>query len=449
MLVPRLSSLVAAALLLAGCADNPPGAGVADQTVLTNFTLFDGSGSAPTPDSAMIVESGRIAWIGPAAELDAPEGVEAVDLQDKFVMPGLIDLHVHLAVTEDFAMSKDVYTRENVERELGTYASYGVTAVQVLGTDQDLIFGLRDEQRSGRPKMARVFTAGQGIVFAGGYGGVPGVNQPVATVAEAKSAVAEQAAKGVDLIKLWVDDELGTMPAMPPEISKAVIDAAHNHGLRAIAHIFYLEDAKRLVKQGVDGLAHSVRDKPVDQELIDAMNARGTWQVAETLSREAAMFAYGEPAPFLDDPFFTHSVSPSVIELLASPERQRSVAGGPHFHDYPRFLETAKANLERLTDAGVKIAFGTDSGPPGRFPGYFAHWELELMVEACATPIEALTAATGSAAEFLHADDLGTLEAENWADFIVLNASPVEDIRNTRTISAVYIAGQPIERDAR
>lgn len=438
-----ISCLGAVAALLVGACSNTPAA--TDAEVFRNFTLIDGTGSAPVSDAAMVVEDGRVSWVGPASALEAPAGAETVDLGGKYVMPGIIDLHVHLGNVVDLTQDKKFYTRESIEKDLKTYASYGVTTVVSMGTDQDQIFAIRDEQRSGRPEMARVYTAGQGFVFEGGYGGLAGVNDPIASVADVDAAVAAQADKGVDLIKFWMDDELGAMPKMPYEMSKAIIDAAHSRNLPVVAHIFYLEDAKKLVEQGIDGLAHSVRDQPVDQELIDAMKREDTWQLAETLSREASMFVYGEPAPFLNDPFFTKSVSPAALELLASPERQSTVAGAKHYHDYPRFLETAQANLKRLAEGGVNYGFGTDSGPPGRFPGYFAHWELALMVDAGFTPAEALRTATGKAAEFLHAEDLGTLERSKWADFIVLDENPLADIKNSRTINAVYIAGRAVK----
>jgi imidazolonepropionase-like amidohydrolase len=313
-----------------------------------------------------------------------------------------------------------------------------------MGTDKDLIYPLRAEQRSGRPTYARVYTAGQGLVFKGGYGGVVGLNTPVSTPEEAVAAVNREADKGADLIKLWVDPELGTMPVMPPAISKAVIDQAHARGLRAIAHVFYLDDAKRLLAQGVDGFAHSVRDQPVDQAFLDAMKSKGAWQLAGTLSRESAMFAFGAPSPLLEDPFFRAAASPASLALLASPERQKTVASNPHFNDFPEFFATAKANFKRELDAGVNIAFGTDAGPPGRFPGYSEHRELELMVEAGATPMQAITAATGSAARFLKADNLGVVAAGKQGDLLVLDADPLADIRNTRKINSVYLAGRPV-----
>lgn len=443
MLAPRPSSLLA--LLLAFFALAVPAAAQDRAIVLTNFTLIDGTARAPVRNAAMVIGAdGRIAWVGPGTRLRAPAAAEMRDLGGRYVIPGLIDLHVHLAVSAGLATDPAMITRENAERDLRTYAAYGVTTVQVMGTDRDFIYAIRDGQRRGRPNSARVYTSGQGIVFRGGYGGAPGVNRPVATVAEAEAEVERQAANGADFIKFWVDDELQTMPAMPPEISAAIIRAAHRRGLRALAHIFYLADARRLVAQGVDGLVHGVRDQPVDQALINAMRQRGVWQVAETLSREASMFAYGAPAPFLNDPFFTRFVRPDVLAELRNPERQRRIAGNPHFHDFPRFLEMAEQNLRRLAAGGVNIGFGTDSGPVSRFGGYFAHWELQLLVESGFTPAQAIRMATGHAARFLRARDLGTLERGRWADLVVLDADPLVDIRNSRRINAVYIAGRSV-----
>ncbi len=413
--------------------------------VLKNFTLIDGTGRPPLAGAAMIVDSGRIVWVGPATQLHPPAGAETLDLTGKYVMPGVINLHGHLGNTVDLTQDAKFFTPENVEKNLNTYASYGVTSMLSMGTDQDLIFQIRDRQRAGRPSTTRVFTAGQGFIFKGGYGGIAGVNQGVSTAEEVELAVAVQARKKVDIVKLWMDDELGRFPKMPYPVAKAIIDDAHRRHLRVAAHIFYLQDAKQLTDYGVDGLAHSVRDKPADQALIDSMKKHGTWQMAPTLSREALMFVYAGTPRFIGDPFFTRGVSQAVIDTLQSPAYQKTISSGPHFNEYPAFLETAKKNLKTLVDAGVKYGFGTDTGPPGRLPGYFEHWEMELMVEAGLTPMQVLTAATKNAAEFLGAKDLGTLERAKWADLIVLDRNPLDDIRNTRTIDAVYIAGNRVK----
>ncbi len=417
---------------------------VAQVKVLKNFTLIDGSGHAPLPNAAMVLENGRIAWVGPAAKLKPPPSAPVMDLQGKYMMPGIIDLHVHLGATNGLDQNEKFFTPENVEKDLKTYSSYGVTTVLSMGTDKDSIFKIRDEQRAGRPTETRIYTAGQGFVFKGGYGGLEGVNQGVASVADVEPAVAAQAAKHVDFIKLWMDDHLGTKKKMPYDIGQAIIESAHRHHLRVIAHIFYLQDAKQLVDYGVDGLAHSVRDKPIDAAFIADMKRHGTWQEAATLSREASMFVYGQTPPYANDPFFTRSISPQVLAQLKSPAYQQKMRSDPDFSMYPGFLHTAERNLKALADAGVPYGFGTDSGPPGRFPGYFAHWEMELMVQAGLTPMQVITAATGSAARFLHADDLGTLEKNKWADLLVLDKDPLDDIKNTRSISAVYIAGKRV-----
>ena len=418
---------------------------IAQVKVLKNFTLIDGTGRAPLPNAAMILENGRIAWVGPEAKLKPPPSAPVTDLQAKYIMPGIINLHVHLGATVGLDQNEKFFTPENVEKDLKTYASYGVTTVLSMGTDKDSIFKIRDEQRAGRPGETRIYTAGQGFVFKGGYGGLPGVDQGVvSTVAEVEPAVAAQAAKHVDFIKLWMDDHLGTKKKMPYPIAQAIIESAHRHHLRVVAHIFYLQDARQLVDYGVDGLAHSVRDKPVDQAFIDDMKKHGTWQMASTLSREASMFVYGQTPPFATDPFFTRSISADVLAKIKSPAYQEKMRSDPDFSMYPGFLRTAEHNLKTLADAGVPYGMGTDSGPPGRFPGYFAHWEMELMVQAGLTPMQVITAATGNAARFLHARDLGTLEIKKWADLVVLDKNPLDDIKNTRTINAVYIAGNRV-----
>jgi imidazolonepropionase-like amidohydrolase len=411
---------------------------VAEVKVLKNFTLIDGTGNAPVPHAAMIVDNGRIQWVGPAARLKAPPSAEIIDLQGKYVMPGIIDLHVHLGATVGLSQNEKYFTPENVEKDLRTYDSYGVTTVLSMGTDKDSIFKIRDAQRAGRPRETRIYTAGQGFVFKGGYGGLEGVNQGIATVAEVEPAVAAQAAKHVDVIKLWMDDHLGTKKKMPYDMAQAIIESAHRHHLRVVAHIFYLQDAKQLVDYGVDGLAHSVRDKPIDGAFIDDMKKHGTWQMAATLSREGSMFVYGQTPAFANDPFFTRSISAEVVAKLKNPEYQQTIRSDPDF------LRTAEHNLKTLADAGIPYGMGTDSGPPGRFPGYFAHWEMELMVQSGLTPMQVITAATGSAASFLHAKDLGTLEVNKWADLVVLNQNPLDDITNTRSIDAVYIAGNRV-----
>jgi hypothetical protein len=202
-----------------------------------------------------------------------------------------------------------------------------------------------------------------------------------------------------------------------------------------------LQDAQQLADFGVNGFVHSVRDQAVTPALINSMKMHGTWQMAATLSREASMFIYGKGAPYLNDPFFTRGVSQETVTTLRSAQYMKTAQSDPHFKDYPKFLAQAEVNLKKVADAGIPYGCGTDSGPPGRFPGYFLHWEMELMVQAGLTPMQAIQACTQHNAQWLHANDLGTLERGKWGDFVVLQKNPLENILNTRTIEAVYLAG--------
>jgi imidazolonepropionase-like amidohydrolase len=425
-----------AALVFAGAAD-------AETIALSHFTLIDGTGKAPVADQALIITDGRLRWVGPAARLKVPKGAVVENLKGKYVLPGLIDSHVHLGLVNGITQDLKYQTPENIEKQLHIYAAYGITSVQTLGTEKDLIFPLRNAEREGRPEMARIFTVGQGVVFKGSYGGVAGLDQSVATPEEARHMVDAEVAKGADAIKLWVDDEFGTLSSrMPPAISSAVIDEAHKDGKKAIAHIFYYDNAAELTREGINAFAHEVRDRAVDSALLSQMKAKGVWQMAATLSREAS-FTY-TVLPFLDDPFFTRGVTPEVISELRSPERIKRLGSAPNFPKYGPTLRNAMRNFAAEAKAGIHYGMGTDSGPTARFPGYFAHWELELMVKAGVTPLQALTAATGRNAEFLGAKDIGTVQAGKWADLLVLDKNPVADIRNTRAIHEVFIAGRKV-----
>lgn len=415
---------------------------------VTGFTLIDGRGGSPVSNAAMVITDGRIESVGPAATVKPKGSAQTVNLQGKYVMPGIINLHGHLGNTKGLVQDPANFTRENLDANLKIYAMYGVTSVLSMGSDQPLVYKVRAEQRAGRPKTTRIFTAGRGFTGQGGYPttapGMKGVPYEISTRAEAAKDVAELADHRVDLVKIWVDDHLGRERKIPIDLSKAIIDNAHKHRLKVGAHIFYLADAKQLVDAGLDGLAHSVRDSPVDDALINAMKRRGAWQQAATLTREVSMFVYAKPAPFLDDPFFQQGVSADVVKTLKSPEYQAKIRADHDFPRYEGFFETAKKNLKRLADAGVKFGFGTDSGPPARFPGYFEHWEMQLMVDAGLQPMQVIEAATRNSAEFLGANDLGTLETGKWADFLVLDRNPLNDIKNTRSLSAVFIAGNKV-----
>ena len=420
----------------------------AQNIVLKNVRLIDGTGSVPVDNATVVLSGGKIRDVGPASKVKAPEGAEVVDLSGKTVMPGIINLHGHVGMVKGLSQDMENYTRENADAQLRTYAAYGVTTTTSMGTDSDLILEIRDEQRRGKVNGARVFTALQGFTTIGGYPtqapGVKGVAQEVATPAQARAWVNRLHKKGADVVKMWVDDHHENFEKIPPRVYKAIIEQAHKNDMLAFAHLYELADAKGLVDAGLDVIAHSVRDAEVDDELIAAMKKNSVTYVA-TLSREKSTFIYADSPGWLDDPFFREGVDDATVEAVKTtlkatqakdPERQINIDG----------LAMAMKNLKKLSDAGVRIGFGSDTGPPARFSGYFEHWEMELMVESGLTPMQVITSASKTAAEALGVEkDFGTLEKGKAGDLVVLNSDPLDNILNTRDIHSVYLAGRKFE----
>lgn len=398
-------------------------------TVFVGARAIDGT---LIEDSVIVVRDGKVAAIGPRAKLSIPADADRIDVAGKTIIPGMINAHGHVGETVGLSTGAELYTEENVKRQLALYARYGVTTVVTLGGDQEAAFRLRDAQGKGVLDRARIFPSGPVLAPA--------------TPEEARKQVAELAPKKPDFVKIRVDDNLGTTPKMPPEVYRAVIDEAHRHNLRVAAHLYYLDDAKGLLKAGVDFVAHSIRDKEVDAELIGLLKAQDVC-VCPTLMREVSTFVYESEPVFFADPFFLRDADKSVLDRLREAKRQEAVRASKSAQQYKLALELAKRNLKRLSDAGVRIAMGTDTGPPGRFQGYFEHEELRLMAEAGMTPRQILSAATTDAARCMKATGrLGTLQPGAWADLVVLAKNPLDDIANARTIESVWLGGVKIAR---
>ncbi len=386
--------------------------------------IIDGTGNPPIDDGVLIVRDGRVEAAGPPSSVDIPSGAEQVDVSGRTIMPGLINAHGHVGGT--LGLESGHYTEENLLRQLRLYARYGVTTVNSLGGDEEAGIQLRDAQDTPSLERARLFAAG-GVVVGD-------------TPEEALRMVDQNAAMSVDFIKIRVDDNLGTASKMAPDVYQAVIESAHEKELRVASHLFYLDDAKSLLRAGTDFVAHSVRDRDVDDELIGLLRERDVCY-SPTLAREISTFVYEEVPEFFDDPFFLKEADPRVLEQLKDPERQQNVRDSESAQAYKQALQVASRNLKALADGGVKIAMGTDTGPPARFQGFFEHMELALMAEAGLTPMQIIKSATGDAAACLGFAELGTLEAGKWADFIILSEDPLSDINNTRSIESVWIAG--------
>jgi imidazolonepropionase-like amidohydrolase len=379
----------------------------------------------------------------------AGAGATVLHFEGKFVMPGLISAHSHLGIVDGTSSKPENYNPANIERQLRLYERYGVTTVTSLGLNRDLLYNLRTDQRAGKLGGATILTAGRGL---GVPGGVPGMNVAAdqlyrpKTPDEAREDVREMATHHPDILKIWVDDNLGKSPRPNFDVEKAVIDEAHKHGLKVAAHIFYLADAKKIVSDGVDILAHSVRDKPVDDELAGLMKEHHTAYIP-TLQLEEAFFIYADKPDWIQSPFFLNALQPSVREMLLSSGYAAKVQSDPSTVLHRQFLTNAEQNLKKLSDAGVAIGFGTDSGAmPARVAGFAEHRELQLMVEAGLTPAQALHSATAGNAAILGLKNAGTLAAGKDADLLVLDGDPLENIKNTEKIIAVVHKGRPVKR---
>jgi imidazolonepropionase-like amidohydrolase len=385
----------------------------------TGMRLVDGTDRAPIDNATIVVRGGRVVAAGPAASVTIPAGAERISLAGKHVIPGLINAHGHA---------------NSLDRDLDTYAKYGVTTVFSLGNDANApgAIAARDAQATASLSRARIYTSG------------PVLNP--ATPEAARADVAKVAAMKVDNIKIRVDDNLGTTPKMSPEVYRAVIDEAHKRGLRVAVHLFYLNDAKGVLHAGADFIAHSVRDLDVDNDVIATMKARGIC-LCPTLMREVSTYVYESTPSFFADPLFVKYSDPQWISQRKDPAFQAKTAKDPSGQRYKAALEVASRNMKKMSDAGVTIAMGTDTGPAGRFQGYFELMELELMAKAGLTPKQVIQSATREAARCHKVDaDLGTLEVKKWADFVVLNADPLVNVSNTRQIADVYIAGNRVAR---
>ena len=390
----------------------------AQVTVFTHATIIDGSGREPLRDATLVVSNGRIADIGPAAKVKTPEGAQVIDLSGQTIIPGIINLHSHIG--------------ENTAGRVRTYAKYGITSTAGLGGDGDEVLKLRDEQRGGNVQGARIFTVQRRFEFD---------KDPV----EARAMAGMLADKHVDMVKIVIDDRRGTAIKLPREVSIAVIDEAHKRHLKVFAHIHDYDDAKFVVDQGVDMLAHEVRDRDVDDALISEMKKKRV-VVTATLSRELSVFVFADSPPWITDPFFVNGTPPERLRKAA--ELKETQAKDPAIALNRKDFEFAARNLKKMAAGGVRIGFGSDrgNGPP-RYEGFFEHLEMELMVKnAGMTPMQVIQAFSKTNSEALGVEkDFGTLAKGKVADFLVLRKNPLDDIVNTRTLSAVYLAGKKFE----
>lgn len=422
-------------------ANSPAGA----VTLFEGARIIAGDGSAPIEDSAFVVENDTFTRVGTRGDLPVPEGTARVDLAGKTVIPALIDGHSHIGYMKHLTSGPQNYTREHILDHMYRFAYHGVAASQAMGSDfGDVWVGVRDDIRAGKyPEAARFLSAGRGLSPEDEVrpDNMRHSAYVIRTEADARQAVRELAAQNVKIVKTWVDDRGGSVRKLTPDLYGAIIDEAHRLNLRVAVHATDLEDAKSLLRAGVDIFGHMMSD--VDDELVELFKQH---------PKTSILLALGGPrrqihAPWLNPPhkLVTETVLPDQIKRL----RDRLAAVSPEAQTRGRASwERLASGVRRLYAAGVRIGVGTDGGGQqgDQFVGWTMHTEVENMVAAGIAPADVLVAATRTSAEILELPDLGMVALGKSADFVVLDANPLDDITNTRAIARVYLRGKEIDR---
>jgi imidazolonepropionase-like amidohydrolase len=447
--MPARSLAVLLALVIAAAAGAQPRVDLAlvDGKVIT----VDGR---DTVAQAIAIANGTIVAVGTSAQIRALAGADTriVDLAGKTVMPTLISTHVHPGFQKGASYVAANFGRESVLNDLNRALYFGISVVQSQGIERgDVMYRIRAEQAAGTLGGAKLLVAGRGIGApnAGpGAAAYAGIAYEITTEAEARRAVEDLAANRVDVVKIWVDDRNGRAPRLSPTLYGAVIDEAHKRGLRANAHVFYHSDAEGLVAAGIDGLVHLVRDVEMSDALIAAIVARNVYMNAN-MSNPRRSVQVGIPKWLTRaDPMFaplTESVPAELIGKIEASFRERQAQAAADARERYAILERS---LRKLDAAGAKVVLGADTGVEDHPFGVAEHLELQAMVDAGMSPAHALVAATSRAAEYLHVADRGSLVAGKRADLLVLDASPLDDIVNTRRIARVFIGGVEVDRAA-
>ena len=417
-------------------------------TELSHVTVIDGAGHVQK-DVTVMIENDRIYSIGqiqPGAVM--PPNTHTIDMTGKYIMPLIIDCHSHVGNLKGITTSGENYTPANVRQQLIRFQNFGVGAILSMGTEQPIGVSIRDSSKAGLIPGATMYSAIYGFGVKGAMPpegmGFTHIYRPE-TPEEAIRMVDELVPLHPDVIKMWVDDFYGQFrkdQIMKPEIYKAIIKEAHAHGIRVAAHLYHLSDAHQLVDAGLDIMAHSIRDAGIDDALIAQMLANHVTYIP-TLSLDEFAFAYEDGPDWLADPRFKASLEPGVYEMITSAAYKDKISKSAVTPQEKAALPMALKNLEKLFHAGVPVVLGTDAGAsPIRAQGFSEHMEMQLMARAGLSPIQVIRIATLNGAILLHLNtDLGTLERNKKASFIVLDKDPTKDIRNTLSILEVWKDG--------
>ena len=422
-------------------------------TVFDGARILDGNGGAPIENGRLVVADGRITAIGPQSSVAAPQGATRVDVAGKTIMPAMINVHAHMGYEGYTTWSARNHTAANLLDHVQREAFYGVAAATSVGsspTDVSLQFQ-RDQQAGKFPPAARYLfmpgmappNGGPDHILREATNELRVVNE-VTTPEEARIAIQKMADQNIRHVKMWVDDRGGTYPKLSPEVYNAIVQEAHARKITVHAHAIQLADQKAVVRAGADVLVHMVQREPIDQEFQGLLQQHKPYW--------ATVISLGDPVEVCNaDPFFEEAMPFAVVtKIRANKERVGLTAHcAPPSPNAAARERTLAQNFPMMIAAGVKLVLATDTGiHPGHTFGSGEHVELARWVQLGLPPAQAIVAATRTPAELMGLSDLGTLAAGKRASFIVLNANPLVNIRNTRTIADVYLDGVKFDREA-
>jgi imidazolonepropionase-like amidohydrolase len=451
----------------------------ASAVVIEGMTLIDGVSDTVIENAAMVIENGTIKSIGRRGEMTAPPNAQRINAAGKTIMPAIYALHAHIgrnrADLNPTPSEKEVLawgpgavqqSRESIQTGVNAYLYYGVTHNISLGYDQQAMIDFIAEQRAGRVDGAQVYSAGTGYAVKEYRPDDPDLHRPT-TPEQARAMVRIEAAKNlgpISFTKMWVDDSR-SLPKLTPEVYGAIIDESHKHGKKTVVHTFSLEDGKELMRRGIDAITHTVQ-QPVDEEYIRLAKQHSVTMIFDILRAN-------ESTDYLDDPRLPLLFSRNLVQVVRQREtRQRPPAEADRARAQAQtiiaaaraagingqiYVETDLDEINQLSlrqaakmaAAGVTFAIGSDSGEPQNFSGQSEHREMETLVKGGIPPMQVLKAATANGAKFLGIEKThGTLTPGKAADFLVLNANPLMDIKNSRNIDAVWVNGKPVDRAA-
>lgn len=449
-------------------------------TAIERMTLIDGVSDTPIQDAVMVIENGAIRSVGRRGTVTIPAGAQRINAAGKTIMPAILALHAHIgrnrADLSPNLVDKEVLawgpgaveqTRESIQRAANAYLYYGVTHIISLGYDQQPMIDFMLEQRAGKVAGAQVYSAGTGYAVKGFR--PDGQIHDLTTAEEARAMVRMEAAKNLgtpSFTKLWVDDSR-SLPKLTPEVYGAIIDESHKHGKKAVVHTFSLEDGKELMRRGVDAITHTVQ-QPVDDEYLRLAKQHNVTMIFDILRAN-------QSTDYLDDVRLPLLFPASVLQTVRQRESQsqresrdraataanltrtRTITAAARAAgitgqiyvttDLREINELSLRQAVRMAATGVRFAIGSDSGEPQNFSGQSEHREMETLVNGGIPPMQVLKAATANGAKFLGLDKThGTLVPGKLANFLVLSANPLTDIRNSRKIDAVWVNGRPVDR---